>query len=351
MALAAETDSEDAIRAEARAWLLRHALDGLPLHDNEEFQRWRRTSERHAQVFKEIEQTWSDAASLQDLRHLVEPDRVRSRLVDSALDSPSPIRPVAAARKSQRLYALAAGVVIAVVVGLGAWNLQRPQVYETRVGEVRDVALPDGSVLTLGGKTQVAVRMAGSSRHAGLRSGEIFLSVHPDKQRPFFVAVGATQIRVVGTQFDVRRGAAQVEIGVLEGTVEVKRAEPALSLFRSGAEPSAAKVLHGGQQLTASSQGELGEPQGTGAVQPGAWRQGRRVYIDAPLREIVADANRYSRQQIELADAALGELKVSVSFRAENQQQMFNGLQLALPLVVERPQPDRVVLRGRVVVE
>lgn len=333
MALAADTDREAAIRAEARAWLLRHTLDGMALHDSEEFRRWRQTSERHAQVYEEMEQTWSDAASLQDLRDLVEP---------------AAGVPVTGRREPRRMHALAAGVVLAVVVGLVAWTVQRPQLYETRVGEVRDIVLPDGSILTLGGKTRVAVRMAGNSRHAELRTGEVFLSVHPDKQRPFHVAVGETQIRVVGTQFDVRRGAAQVEIGVLEGTVEVKRTEPALSLFRSNTAPSTAKVLHGGQQLTASARGELGEPQGTGAVQPGAWRQGRRVYIDTPLREIVADANRYSRQQIELADAALGELKVSVSFRAENQQQMFNGLQLALPVTVERPQPDRIVLRGRV---
>jgi hypothetical protein len=39
-------------------------------------------------------------------------------------------------------------------------------------------------------------------------------------------------------------------------------------------------------------------------------------------------------------------LKVSVSFRPENQQQMFNSLQLALPLRVERPEPNRIVLRA-----
>ena len=316
----ADTGNDESIRAEARAWLLRQALDGIALKDSTEFQHWYQSSARHASAYEEIAQTWSDAAELQDLRHLVEP----LAPVDVAETN---------AKRSWSLLALAAGVVLAIAVGL---MVQRPHLYETQVGEVREVLLDDGSVLTLGGKTQVAIRMADDRRDAELRAGEMFISVHPDKQRPFHVSVGETQVRVVGTQFNVRRGAAQVEIGVLEGVVEVQRTTEATNT----------KVLHAGQQLTANASGEMGEPQATGAMQPGGWRKGRRVYVDAPLREIVADANRYSRQQIQLADAQLGELKVSVSFRPENQQQMFNSLQLALPLSVERPEPDRIVLRA-----
>lgn len=312
-----ETGNDGEIRSEARSWLMRQALDGESLEHSEAFQRWYRASESHARAFDEIARTWSDATTLQDLKHLVGP---QTRV----------------ANDSWRMRALAASVALVAIIGLLVWTLQRPQVYETRVGEVRELTLSDGSTLTLGGKTVVAIRMTEKRRFAELRSGEIFLSVHPDKQRPFFVSAGETSLRVVGTQFDVRRGVSQVEIGVLEGTVEVVGER----------EPQAVKRVHGGQQVVATGQGELGEPQLNGPMQPGSWRKGQRVYIDAPLREIVADANRYSQQSVELADASLGELKVSVSFRAENQQQMLNSLQLALPLTVERPEPDRIVLRA-----
>lgn len=317
-----ETGNDETIRAEARDWLLRQALDDESLQQNEAFQRWYQASERNARAFDEVQRTWSDASTLQELRYLVEP--------------PVPHAVPKVANQSWRMRALAASVALFAVIGLLIWTQLRPQIYETAVGEVRELALPDGSTLTLGGKTVVAIRMTEKKRFAELRSGEIFLSVHPDKQRPFFVAAGETRLKVVGTQFDVRRGVAQVEIGVLEGTVEVVGER----------EPQAVKRVHGGQQLVASGSGQLGEPQLTGPISPGLWRRGQRVYIDAPLREIVADANRYSQQSVELADAALGELRVSVSFRAENQQQMLDSLQLALPLTVERPQPDRIVLRA-----
>ncbi|MFC4311476.1 FecR family protein [Steroidobacter flavus] len=312
-----ETGKDEAIRSEARHWLMRQALDGESLEHSEPFQRWYRASESHAQAFDEIARTWSDAATLQDLKHLVEPQ-------------------APAANDSWRMRAIAASVALVAIIGLLIWTLQRPQVYQTQVGEVRELALSDGSALTLGGKTVVAIRMTESRRFAELRAGEILLSVHPDKQRPFFVSAGETRLRVVGTQFDVRRGVSQVEIGVLEGTVEVVGER----------EPQAIKRVHGGQQVVATGQGELGEPQLNGPMQPGSWRKGQRMYIDTPLREIVADANRYSQQSVELADAGLGELKVSVSFRAENQQQMLNSLQLALPLTVERLASGRVVLHA-----
>jgi transmembrane sensor len=307
----------EAIRGEARDWLMRQALEGESLEHSEAFQRWYRASEAHARAFDEIARTWSDAATLQDLKHLIEP-------------------PAPAVNASWRMRAIAASVALIAAIGLLIWTLQRPQVYETQVGEVRELTLSDGSTLTLGGKTIVAIRMTEQRRFAELRAGEIFLSVHPDKQRPFFVSAGETRLRVVGTQFDVRRGVSQVEIGVLEGTVEVMGERA----------PQAIKRVHGGQQVVATGQGELGEPQLNGPMLPGSWRKGQRVYIDTPLREIVADANRYSQQSVELADASLGELKVSMSFKAENQQQMLNSLQLALPVIVDRPEPGRIVLRS-----
>jgi transmembrane sensor len=236
-------------------------------------------------------------------------------------------------------------LAVSIATALVIWAFARPLHYETGVAEMRDVTLPDGSVLTLGGRTAVDVYFNAGSRHATLREGEVFLSVHPDAQRPFFVAVGNTEIRVVGTKFDVRRGDEQIQVSVLEGVVEVRQAEAGQPAAASS--PTASKVLSHGQQLTATVQGELGDAHQVGAAVAGGWRTGRRVYIDTPLREIVADANRYSRERIVLDDAELAQLRVSVSFRAENLQQMFNGLALALPLEIERQQVGRIVLHAR----
>jgi transmembrane sensor len=84
-----------------------------------------------------------------------------------------------------------------------------------------------------------------------------------------------------------------------------------------------------------------------GTAVPGAWRSGRRTYVDVPLREIVADANRYSRRQISIADPSLDELRLSVSFRMANPQQMLGSIELALPVAVDRQPSGDIVLRAK----
>lgn len=347
--------SDEDIRAAARAWLLRIALDEPTQRAREEFQSWYAASERHATAYRQVEQAWTDAAALQDLRHLVgsrppaSTGAVCRRMVQSCREIARSLFVRSPFDGVRARAAVASLLVASVATALVIWAFGRPLHYETGVAEVRDVTLPDGSVLTLGGRTAVDVRFNADRRHATLREGEVFLSVHPDPQRPFLVAVGNTEIRVVGTKFDVRRGDEQIQVSVLEGVVEVRQTEAGREAGPPAAAPSppASKVLSRDQQLTATVHGELGDARRVGAAVAGGWRTGRRVYIDTPLREIVADANRYSRQQIVLDDAELAQLRVSVSFRAENLQQMFNGLALALPLEIERRQADRIVLHAR----
>ena len=138
---------------------------------------------------------------------------------------------------------------------------------------------------------------------------------------------------------------------MLEGRVEVAQqsAGPAAgAVQRAGSvAPAAAQELAAGQGIRANFRGEVGAVEKVGTTVPGAWRSGRRTYIDVPLREIVADANRYSRQQISIADPRLDDLRLSVSFRIANPQQMLGSIELALPIEVDRRQSGDIVLRAK----
>ncbi len=86
------------------------------------------------------------------------------------------------------------------------------------------------------------------------------------------------------------------------------------------------------------------------AVEPtdiAAWRSGRLVYDNAELSDIVADANRYARSRIVIADAQLESLRVTTSFRTSQVEGMVETLQAALPLVAERQADGDIVLRAR----
>lgn len=260
--------------------------------------------------------------------------------LDAALVTPE--LPRERSIRARTFAASLAAFVAATAAFFAARSPTYTEHYATDIAEVREIALPDGSRMTLGGQSRAEIHFDGDRRQVALHEGEAFFSVTRDADRPFFVSVGGNAVRVVGTQFDVQRGNAQVRIGVLEGVVEVVPQADAKSV-----PVAATRVLTAGQGVSASLQGELGATHATDAAAAGEWRKGRRVYIDAPLREIVADMNRYSRRPIVIADPLLGDLQLTVSFRVSQPQQMLGSLEIALPVLVDRDDPERIVLRAK----
>jgi transmembrane sensor len=110
------------------------------------------------------------------------------------------------------------------------------------------------------------------------------------------------------------------------------------------AAPTPAADHAGGQQLRLEGReiadaGPLnGDPEG--------WRKGRLLYADAPLREVVADANRYSSHPIRLASREIGDLRVTVSFRTGAVDELIRNLDAGLPVRAEHEADGDIVLEG-----
>ncbi len=82
-------------------------------------------------------------------------------------------------------------------------------------------------------------------------------------------------------------------------------------------------------------------------VDPAAWRHGRLVYVDTPLKDIIADANRYSREPIEIADEPVGNIRISVTCPSDRIDETVAALARSLSLKVERHEAGGIVLRAR----
>ena len=116
----------------------------------------------------------------------------------------------------------------AVVLLAGAWWLLKkapvkaPAYTEvaTVPGEIKRIALPDGSSVLLNANSRLRY---GPSREARLLAGEAFFQVAPASSRPFVVWAGNLRTTVLGTSFDIRsygRDTATV-VALLSGKVSV----------------------------------------------------------------------------------------------------------------------------------
>jgi len=95
--------------------------------------------------------------------------------------------------------------------------------FATAIGETSNVSLSDGSVIALGGDTQIRVALSENLRAIELTRGEALFKVAKDAARPFKVRAGNATIIAVGTEFNVERDSDRAVVSVTEGRVEVKR--------------------------------------------------------------------------------------------------------------------------------
>jgi transmembrane sensor len=201
--------------------------------------------------------------------------------------------------------AIAASAVAAV--GLGIWSRTPALDYESGRGEIRAIALSDGSAMTLDAASSARVVMASDRRGVTLRSGRALFDVAHDAARPFIVAAGETRVRAVGTSFSVdRRAYGALEIVMREGLIEVTT--PSAARPQSVAAGrimiiSAAGAVHVGQADEAAIESAL------------AWQHSMIVLDGVSLKDAAAEFARYSDYAI-MVDPAVANLRVTGRYSA-----------------------------------
>ena len=214
--------------------------------------------------------------------------------------------------------------------------------FATAIAEIREVDLPDGSRVTLGAASSLDVVFSETERRVVLAEGEAFFDVEGDPDWPFIVVAGDTLVRVVGTQFDVHRGADAVEVAVLEGEVEVIQPEGPPDA------PIAARdvrhVLIAGQQVAASAQGRVEPVRPVDADAVASWRRGELMWADTPVRDIIADLNRYAPAGVQLQANDLEALEYTLAVRADDLDGAVSLLAASLGLEVTRQSNGAIIL-------
>lgn len=213
-------------------------------------------------------------------------------------------------KRTVAMAACAAGLLAAVAVVL--WRLMAPA-YSSDVGEQKLVTLADGSTVQLNTATAIGVDLQPQQRRVTLRQGEAFFSVAPDPSRPFIVEAGDSEIRVIGTKFNVRiddRGVALVT--VLEGRVKVLN--PHVGESRTAVRP-AIQDLSSGESAAVAPEVSAVRVAAVNPAKLASWREGRIYFDRDPLSKVIEEINRYSETRFVIHDPGVSALTLSGVFR------------------------------------
>ena len=283
------SETDDAIFDEAIAWLVRVESEDATDRDRAELAQWLASSDSHRDAFDAVELLSGDiAGSAGDILAALPPRP--AKVVEFR---PRAFRP----HRWLAPVAVAAAVAGAVVIGAAAWRAYEgvPTDYRAAPGQTRLVLLADGTRIRLDSASTMRVQLGWRTRRVELGEAEAAFDVAKDPTRPFVIDVGDQQVRVVGTEFNIRHYDGTVVITVRRGVVEVRQPD-------MGPQPIAR--LTKGEELRHSEGTPQSSVAGVDADAAFAWTDGRLVCDNQPLSEIVAYLNRRYLVPIRLSDAA-----------------------------------------------
>lgn len=207
--------SHDPLGSEASLWVI-HLTD-TP-HDpalRREFATWLARSPAHAHAWARALHVWRLSGATEPVLTPL-PATVEGR----RQSIPFAFMPIAI-RHAGLVCAFTAAFCLAGAFVLPDIRLALQADYRTSTGTNQSVTLADGSIVTLGARSAIAVHYRHRTRDITLLAGEAFFQVRHDAARPFRVTAGSTHARDIGTRFDVRLDSTQVQISVQEGRVGV----------------------------------------------------------------------------------------------------------------------------------
>lgn len=298
-------------------------LDRRPLSDEEqeELEQWTAADSRRAGAY---------ARAMAVNLHL---DRVAA-LGNNFAARPEVIEPPT----RRRAMAIAASAVFASATGLGIFALNRraappaSRPIATAKGIVRQLALADGSQITLNTMTQIRPELTGKLRRIELLQGEALFDVTKDSLRPFIVYIGDLSVKAIGTSFTVRRiGLDAIRLLVTEGIVEVSRKDVVLGPVHAGIE----------FVVNAKTSPIITTKNPTQVDSALSWCQGRLDLQGLTLAEAVEEFSRYSDLEIKVDDPTIASLHITGVYSTNDPAGFAENVALSLGL--------RSVRRGNVV--
>ncbi len=300
------------IRDEAAEWHVASASDDM---DWAAFAEWLDRDPRHRDAYDDI--------ALLDQEIVAGREAIVTLIPANDLEEEQPTD----ARPQRRRWWVGGGIALAAclaLIGMPQWMPGAPGTTSStyRTAEAgRTVALPDGSSIALGGKTELALADGGTSIR--MREGVAHFDIRHDPSRQMTIDAGSVQISDIGTRFDLVVGPQHTTVAVGEGRLSVTP--------RDGSPV----VLTAGHRL------DLDEDKGDATIRAtspeavGSWRQGRLVYDNSPLALVAIDIGRYSGQRISV-DPQIADLRMSGVLNIGDGSKLVSQVTALLPIRADR---------------
>jgi transmembrane sensor len=323
-----QEEASDPREDEAFEWLMLLTSGEATTSDLQALERWRGQSTLNEAAFAQAGKLWRSVgpavgAASRQIR------AVPSARPLSRLNSPVARRAVFGGA----LAASAAYLVMRPPLGLWPSLSELTSDYRTGIGEQRRITTANGDTLELNTRTSVDIRSAADGvARIELISGEATITTATNRSTPVVaIAAGGRAIATDAT-FNMRCGAASVDVTCLAGTVQVEQRGQIVTVQE-------------GQQVSYTESG-LGEAVTVDPAGVTAWRNGALVFHNVPLTNVIEEVNRYRPGRILIVDGRLGRRLVTARFKLDRLSEVITEVQEVFGASVTRLPGEIILLRS-----
>lgn len=305
----AQRDNE-LIEREAVAWFTR--MSGKPTKtEKRDFSSWLEMSPDHAEAYNEVKRLWAGL------------DATARRIGQNSDELTLPLQRIAELRRQRRRRkagTLAVGCLAALAVSGWVW-IENPNFIQnlgadhvTARAERQTIMLADGTMVLMDADSALDTEYSPTERRVRLLRGAAFFTVQPS-QIPFIVEAGGGEVRVLGTQFDVNLSDQSVVVTLSSGSVQVALDDTDQQVVLTPGE----SIEYNGAGLKAARAVDLEESN--------AWHEGRLIFNDARLADVLAQIGRYRDGRIVLVGSSVGERRVTGNISLDNTDAALRAMQ------------------------
>ncbi|MCH6257468.1 FecR domain-containing protein [Puniceicoccaceae bacterium K14] len=331
------------IDQEAAEWFIK--LDGpLTAEESKAYHLWLEQSSEHAEAYRKYAKTWDRFSLIEDFDGSSKPD---AQVVLGVPES----------RKISRWTPVRSLVALAAVFFLGLFLWSASLLFEDgdssesqslyAEGAYENRILADGTIIELNTGARLKISYTDSQRRVWLQAGEAHFHVAKDAQRPFLVYAGETEVKAIGTAFNVKRETDFVQVIVTEGRVLFQKREEGLD--KQSDSISHLQQLDAGEFTSMSLSEEADQPVVKAFTEEElsgllVWKPATLEFASAPLRDVVMAFNKRNRVQIIINDEKIEDMLIEATFRSDNVMAFVRLLELTFDFRVEYSGDDKIII-------
>ncbi|MDJ1494953.1 FecR domain-containing protein [Cytophagaceae bacterium DM2B3-1] len=224
---------------------------------------------------------------------------------------------------------VAASVVALLGIGI-FWQREAilNKTYQTSYGQIRKVALEDGTIVTLNANSQLQHSrfFFGKGNREVLLKGEAEFSVThtPDHKRFVVKTPDNLEVEVLGTEFVVFSRQRGSKVILTKGKVQLRTATIQKPV-----------VIHPGDVVTVDSKGSFSLQQKQEVQQYTSWKDHRFVFNRTSVEELVQLLSENFGVSVQITDSTLASRKITGTFQAESAQELLYVVSQAMDLNVQ----------------